>query len=356
MAKVLVAMSGGVDSAVAASLLKEQGYDVMGVFMCLGGEGGADSQTSGCCSPQDAADARRVAQQIGIPLYVLNLGDQFRKIIDYFVEEYRNGRTPNPCIQCNRWLKFGKLFQYADSLGIEYVATGHYARILRHGGQASIYRKAAETKKDQSYVLFAISQRYVNRILLPIGEFENKMLVRQYAKAHDFNVHAKPDSQEICFIDDQSLEAFLREKSPQSFAPGKIVTEAGEEIGQHEGFMKYTVGQRKGLGLVRPEPVFVTGLRPAQNEVVVGTRSAAFSASLKASDCNWLCELGTEFDALVQIRSQHSGAMARVKRTSETEMEVLFREPVFAITPGQAAVCYEQTPYGDRLLGGGWIL
>ncbi len=352
--KVLVAMSGGVDSSVAAHLLKQAGFDVTGVYMCLGSAGDPDSDTRGCCSPQDAADARMVAQRLGIPLYVLNLADQFGSIIEYFIDEYRQGRPPNPCIHCNKRIKFGKLLDYATSLGIDYVATGHYARMVDVDGGRLIARKVKRLK-DQSYVLFGIDRAALGRILFPLGEIETKDRVREIAREIGLKVHNKPDSQEVCFVPDNDYVGFLKKRAPATFRPGKIVDASGKVLARHAGIQGFTIGQRKGLGIQatgsNTEPLFVTDVDPATGRVRVGGRGDLLRTRLRATGANWHKEMPSEFDATVQIRYSHIGVPARVFLRGASEFEVEFREPVASITPGQAAVCYD----GDLLLGGGWI-
>ncbi len=343
-------MSGGVDSAVAARLLQEQGYDVMGVFMCLGHAASGSDDSRGCCSPQDAADARRVAEKLGMDLYVLNLGDEFAPIVDNFVSEYRAGRTPNPCIHCNSQLKFGRLVQHADSLGIRYIATGHHARIVDFDGQLAIARGRA-IAKDQSYALFAIDAGILGRILLPIGEIEDKAIVREKAKDLDAIVHNKPDSQEICFVPDDDYVAFLAEQCPEALVAGEIVDSGGKVVGHHEGYARYTIGQRRGLGVAAGIPMYVTHIDPASARVTIGPKEEVMGRSLRAFGANWHAEMTGEFQAIVQIRYNHRGDPATVRITGESTFEVKFAEPVHAITPGQAAVVYD----GERLLGGGWI-
>jgi tRNA-uridine 2-sulfurtransferase len=350
--KVIVAMSGGVDSSVAAALLVQQGFDVTGVFMCLGTAGNREADSRGCCSPQDAADARRVADRLGIALYVLDLSDEFQPIIDYFTAEYSRGRTPNPCIHCNSRIKFGRLIRHADQLGARYVATGHYARMIQSQGQPAIAR-ATNVAKDQSYALFAISRQNLGRMLLLIGEIADKQAVRGQARELGLNVHDKPDSQEICFVADDDYGALLRQRCPDAIKAGNIVDSSGKVLGRHEGFTDFTIGQRHGLrvgGL--KEPYYVTRIDAATGDVTIGPRSETLSSHLRAAGANWHADTAAEFEAIVQIRYNHRGAPARVRRTGEDAFEAEFHEPVWSVTPGQAAVIYD----GDRMLGGGWIL
>jgi tRNA-specific 2-thiouridylase len=348
----LVAMSGGVDSSVAAALLKQAGYQPIGIFMCLGQAGyGTDGDSSGCCSPQDAADARVVADKLGIEMYVLNLGSEFKSIIDYFVAEYSVARTPNPCILCNSRIKFGKLLRHADSLGIRCIATGHYARTAEFGGSRAIFRNGTRAK-DQSYVLFGIGRQELDRLRFPLGELANKDQVRKIAKDLGLKVHDKPDSQEVCFVPDNDAAAFLRMKAPALFKQGRFIDSNGKTLGYHDGFARFTIGQRRGLGVAAGERLFVTKIDPDTNTVTLGPRDRIYGNQLDASDANWHCDVPERFEAIVQIRYNHEGVPATVTLTGNGNFHVEFKERVSAITPGQAAVCYD----GDRLLGGGWIV
>jgi len=346
---VLVAMSGGVDSSVAAASLQARGWHVTGVFMCLGTAGG-QPESRGCCSPQDAADARRVAQRLGIDLFVLNLQDHFEPIVDYFVNEYRSGRTPNPCVLCNSRVKFGCLMHKADALGIGHVATGHYARAVRGADGPAIHR-AAHAAKDQSYALFEVGRCVLPRMLLPVGEIADKAELRRIARSLDLHVHDKPDSQEICFVENDDYVAFLAARCPQALRPGKIVDSAGRVLGEHDGYARFTVGQRRGVRVAAGVPMYVTRIDPASATVTIGPREETLSRHLRAERANWQADVPEAFDATVQIRYNHRGCAARVRRTGPEAFEVEFVEGVAAITPGQAAVCYD----GDRMLGGGWI-
>lgn len=343
-------MSGGVDSAVAASMLIEAGYDVTGVFMCLGSSGGADTGSRGCCSPADAADARLVAEMLGIDLFVLDLSDAFAPLIADFAVEYAAGRTPNPCIHCNTQIKFGRLLDRADSLGVDYVATGHYARMVEFDGAPAIARGAAGGK-DQSYALFGIPRYVLGRILLPVGEIEDKQAVRDIARGVGLAVHDKPDSQEICFAPDDDYVSILESMAPQALRPGDIVDGSGAVLGRHDGYGRFTIGQRRGLRIAAGVPMYVTKIDPESATVTIGPRDEVMSRRLEASGANWHCDAPRRFSATVQIRYNHAGAPAEVRITGDETFEVEFVEPVSAITPGQAAVIYD----GDRLLGGGWI-
>jgi tRNA-specific 2-thiouridylase len=349
--KVIVAMSGGVDSSVAAGMLLEAGYEVTGAFLCLGSAGPREAASRGCCSPTDAADARRVAQTLGIELFVLDYAEAFGPIVEDFVGQYAAGRTPNPCIHCNRDVKFGRLMDRADSLGIRYVATGHHARIAAGpGGKPAIARGRA-WGKDQSYALFAIPRGRLGRILLPIGEIADKDLVRSRALDLGLSVHDKPDSQEICFVPDDDYTELLARLRPEALAPGQIVDAEGRVLGTHAGYARYTIGQRRGLGVAAGVPMYVTGIDPATARVTIGPREQTMCTSLTAGGANWHADVRGQFEATVQIRYNHRGAPGRVTVTGPDSFAVEFAEPVHAITPGQAAVVYD----GLQMLGGGWI-
>jgi len=350
--KVIVAMSGGVDSAVAAGLLLKEGYDVTGVFMCLGAAAGPDGASRGCCTPQDADDARRAAQTLGIRLYVLDLADAFAPVIDNFVAEYVRGRTPNPCIHCNSLIKFGHLVRRADALGVRHVATGHHARIVS-GAAGPCIGRAAERQKDQSYALFGIDRSVLGRILLPVGDLGGKDRVRQLARNLGLALHDKPDSQEVCFVPDDDYTQLLRTRAPEALREGQIVNQNGQVVGTHRGYARYTIGQRRGLGVAAAEPMYVTAIDPADARVTIGPRACLMSDRLTASRANWHAETPRAFDATVQVRYNHGGAEARVTLTGPETFEVRFAEPVNAITPGQAAVVYDRR--NETLLGGGWI-
>ena len=348
--KVIVAMSGGVDSSVAAALLRDRGYDVTGAFLCLG-TAGAGEESRGCCSPSDAADARRVAETLGIGLYVLDVAEAFEPIVADFAAEYARGRTPNPCIHCNRLIKFGRLLARADSLGIRYVATGHHARVIAAASGAFRIARARARDKDQSYALFEVPPACLGRILLPIGEVGDKREVRDRARALGLNVHDKPDSQEICFVPDDDYVSLLRRRAPEALRAGEIVDSSGAVLGRHEGYARYTIGQRRGLGVAAGVPMYVTRIDPVTARVTIGPRAEAAGGGLSAAGATWHADVPRQFDATVQVRYNHRGAAGRVTVTGAGTFEVAFEQPVHAVTPGQAAVVYD----GDELLGGGWI-
>jgi len=372
MARIVLAMSGGVDSSVAAYLLREAGHDVIGVFMRHGEEAvaacAADGRAEhspllpilqertdhkqGCCSASDAADARRVADRLGIPFYALNLQAEFRRIVDYFVDEYSAGRTPNPCVMCNNWLKFGRLFDYADSVDAEFVATGHYARLLPLDGPDSppALCRGVDDSKDQAYVLFGIDRALLSRMLLPIGGF-HKVQIRAMAAEIGLRVADKRDSQEICFVTSGHHDEFVRARRAEDLS-GDIVTTAGQVVGQHPGIERFTVGQRKGLAVALGEPRYVVRIEPETRRVVIGTREELEGRELFANQCNWLVDVPLgPFRCWAKIRYNGPGGDATAERLPDGRLRVAFDEPRFAIAPGQAVVCYDR----DRVLGGGWI-
>ncbi|MHC4404840.1 MAG: tRNA 2-thiouridine(34) synthase MnmA [Planctomycetota bacterium] len=361
MSRVVLAMSGGVDSSVAAWLLRERGHEVLGLFMRHGAETGqarsaepddGKARRQGCCSAADAADARRVADALGIPFYALNFEEDFSRLIDYFVEEYTAGRTPNPCIMCNTWLKFGKLFEYADGVDARFVATGHHARIESTGpGGAPALCRGRDASKDQSYVLFGIDRGHLDRLLLPVGEHE-KDEVRRIAGRLGFSVAEKPDSQEICFVPDGDHARLVRSRRGQTDTSGEIVTTDGAVVGRHDGLERFTVGQRKGLGVAFGQRRFVVRLEADTRRVVVGTREDLARTELVAEKANWLIdEPSGPIRCQVKIRYRSRAAAAAVEPMAGGRFRARFDEPRHGVAPGQAAVCYQ----GDRLLVGGWI-
>lgn len=365
-------MSGGVDSSVAAHLLQQEGHDVVGVFMRHGEQSVAtcsvDADPSsannllplldtrsdhkqGCCSATDAQDARRVADKLDIPFYAINFQSEFRRIIDYFVDEYGQGRTPNPCVVCNHWLKFGKLFDYADSVDAQYVATGHYARCLLADDGTPWLCRGVDYDKDQSYVLFGIKQERFERMLLPVGQFRKKE-IREMATELGLRVADKRDSQEICFVTSGKHGDFVRARRRSHDTSGKIVTSDGSIVGHHGGIERYTVGQRKGLGVAMGSPYFVTRIDSKTFDVVIGRREELARQELTAANTNWLMPPSAEpFRCRAKIRYNSRPAAAMATALPENRLQVVFDEPCFGVAPGQAVVCYD----GDRVLGGGWI-
>jgi tRNA-specific 2-thiouridylase len=366
--KVVCAMSGGVDSSVAAALLLREGYDVLGVFLRLGSPKGVEtpdtaacstdpakrSHKQGCCSVNDAADARRVAGILGIPFYVLNFEDSFSRIVDNFVSEYNAGRTPNPCVRCNDWLKFGRLAQYADAVGADFVASGHYARIGVDPltGTKALMR-GLDHRKDQSYVLFGMQPNKLDRTLLPIGDME-KPRVRELANELNLPTYNKPDSQEICFVPDHDYAALVRRHDPQRVRTGPLVASSGEVIGEHPGHQHFTIGQRKGIGVARGVPLYVINIDASSNTVTLGDRDALHRRGLVASQINVLSprvERGRAIPCTAKIRYNHSPQPATLTVIGDDQLEVIFDSPQTAVTPGQAVVCYDN----DVVLAGGWI-
>ncbi|MEL7238127.1 MAG: tRNA 2-thiouridine(34) synthase MnmA [Planctomycetota bacterium] len=358
-------MSGGVDSSVAAALLLREGYDVIGCFMRLGSPKGVEltetcdidtgkSRKQGCCSVNDAADARRVANQLGVPFYVLNFQDDFGRVIDYFTNEYNAGRTPNPCVRCNDWLKFGKLEEYATAIGADFVASGHYARVQNNAdtGERELLR-GVDTSKDQSYVLFGVTDEALARMLLPVGGF-TKTRIRELAEELDLPVFDKPDSQEICFVPDQDY-AGLVERRTGTFAAGDIVDTGGRRLGEHGGFQRFTVGQRRGLGISAKVPLYVIQTEPSSNIVVVGTKQDLLSTGLVATQINLvhssLRNANGPINCTAKIRYNAQPIAATCEQTGVDQLSVTFDEPQSAVAPGQAVVLYD----GDLVLGGGWI-
>jgi tRNA-specific 2-thiouridylase len=354
-ARVVLAMSGGVDSSVAAYLLKKQGYDVIGLFMRTGVHGPESDalpmRKKGCCSAQDASDARRVADRLDIPFYALDFERDFERIIDYFADEYLMGRTPNPCVVCNNWLKFGKLWEYGRQLQADYIATGHYAQVMTYAGQPQLQR-AVDPDKDQSYVLFGLKRSMLPQLLFPVGGY-HKEQIRTIARASGLGLGDKPDSVEICFVPDGDHGALIRRRRPEPAAAGRIVDTAGNVLAEHAGVENFTIGQRKGLGFAAGERRYVLRIIPGEHEVVVGSRNELLASGLIASRVNWLLaeRPACPLHCAAKIRYRHAAAPATIYVRPHAGAEVRFAEPQSAVTPGQAVVFYD----GARVLGGGWI-
>jgi len=355
--RVAVAMSGGVDSAVAALLLVQQGYDVLGLMMRLWAEedndtdGAGSSRANRCCSPQGVEDARRVAQLLDIPFYLVNYERQFKAaVVDPFVAEYAAGRTPNPCLACNRHIKFGRLLQHARSLGADFLATGHYARIVKGEGRYRLL-KSADRRKDQSYVLYMLGQRELGQVLFPLGEL-TKDEVRARAAQAGLPVGEKPESQEICFVGDEGYHPFLSRQAPQTVRPGPIVDATGRVLGQHQGLAFYTVGQRHGLGIATGEPLYVLRLDPARNALVVGPEEALWQQELVAGQVSFVAGYAPPVsDVTAKVRYKAPESPGTLLPLDEGRVRLIFDQPQRAITPGQAVVFYQ----GEEVLGGGII-
>lgn len=354
--KVVVGMSGGVDSSVAAWLLKQQGYDVIGVTMQIWQD--EDESTmeehGGCCGLSAVDDARRVAASLEIPYYVMNFKQDFKEnVIDYFVDEYVNGRTPNPCIACNRYVKWESLLKRSMDIGADYIATGHYARVDKlPNGRYSI-RTSKTAAKDQTYALYNLTQEQLSKTLMPVGDYA-KDAIRKMADDIGLLVAHKPDSQDICFVSDGDYASYIEENTEYKSRPGNFVLSDGRIVGTHKGIIHYTVGQRKGLGLSLGHPAFVLEIRPETNEVVVGTKEESMSCYVRANQVNFMAveDLTEPKRVWGKIRYNHKGAWCTVEKTGEDEILCTFEEEQRAITPGQAVVLYD----GEYVLGGGTII
>ena len=351
--RVVLGMSGGVDSAVAAYLLREQGYEVIGVTMQVWqDDNGFTEREGGCCSLSAVDDARMVADTLEIPFYVMNFKEVFReKVIDYFMEEYVEGRTPNPCIACNKYIKFDELLHRAEALGADFVATGHYAKIYEKDGRMVI-EKAIDDTKDQTYALYNLTQEQLRKTLMPCGEFR-KTRIREIAREMDLGVGNKKDSQEICFIDDNDHGRYIYEKKPELRIPGRFVDESGKTLGEHKGIAYYTIGQRKGLGLSIGRPIFVSKIDKDKNEVVLSDESALFKTTLYADKLNWILKdsIAETYRTTAKIRYSGNPAACTIYPLADGNIKVVFDEPQRAITAGQAIVFYDD----NLVLGGGTI-
>jgi tRNA-specific 2-thiouridylase len=345
-------MSGGVDSSAAAALLLEQGYEVVGVTLKLWPQDCVNRAEDKCCGPQAVADARAVCHRLGIPFYLIDEAAQFQKqVIRYFADEYKAGRTPNPCVMCNQNLKFGRLIDRADQLGAEYIATGHFARLERREGRV-LLKRGADARKDQSYFLFSLRQNQLGRVLFPLGDL-SKNGTREVARHCRLKTAEKEESMEICFVPDNDYGGFLEKANLVRKHGGEIVDLGGRVLGRHEGIEFYTIGQRKGLGLSAPRPLYVVDLDPGRNRVIVGEEAALDRAEFGVSHCNWIPfdELMQPIEVTVKIRYAHPGTRATVVPARNGGVEVRLHERQRAITPGQAAVFYQD----DVVVGGGWI-
>ena len=354
--KVVVGMSGGVDSSVAAYLLKEQGYDVIGVTMQIWQDESESLQeeNGGCCGLSAVDDARRVAAELNIPYYVMNFKQEFKNhVIDYFVEEYECGRTPNPCIACNRYVKWESLLKRSMDIGADYIATGHYARVEQLPNGRYALRVSATSKKDQTYALYNLTQEQLKHTLMPVGEY-TKEQIRSIADKISLRVAQKPDSQDICFVPDGDYASFIEETRGEVFPEGNFVTLDGKVLGRHKGIIHYTVGQRKGLGLSMGYPVFVLEIRPETNEVVIGTNEDSMATRVRANKLNFMTieDLTEPMRVWAKIRYNHKGDWCTIEKSGEDEVLCTFEKPQRAVTPGQALVFYD----GEYVLGGGTII
>ncbi len=355
--KVVVGMSGGVDSSVAACLLKEQGYEVIGVTMQIWQEEDPEQveENGGCCGLSAVDDARRVAWSLDIPYYVMNFRKEFKEsVMDYFVDEYLHGHTPNPCIACNRYVKWEALLNRSMEIGADYIATGHYARVMQLPNGRYTIQNSVTAAKDQTYALYNLTQEQLSRTLMPVGAY-TKDEIRQMAEDYGLDVAKKKDSMEICFIPDNDYAGFIERNVENVPGPGNFVDKDGNILGQHKGITHYTVGQRKGLNLAMGRPVFVTEIRPETGEVVIGDNEDVFSDRLVCGNVNWMAVdglHGEEKTVMAKIRYSHKGAPCVIRELPDGTVECQFETPQRAITPGQAVVFYEN----DYVFGGGTIL
>ena len=351
--KVVIGMSGGVDSSVAAYLLKEQGYQVIGVTMQVWQEDkDYEEKEGGCCSLSAVEDARRVADKLDIPFYVMNFKEVFkRNVIDYFIDEYLEGRTPNPCIACNKYIKFDEFLRKAIALGAKYVATGHYA-LIEKTDERYLLKMAKDDKKDQTYALYNLTQNQLSHTLMPCGDY-SKDKIREIAKEIGLRVHNKKDSEEICFIPDNDHGGYILKHRPNNVMPGDFIDKAGNVIGKHKGIAYYTIGQRKGLGLSLGSPVFVTDINPYKNQVIVGVEEDIFSTAFVAKDLNFIPfdKLEDELIVTAKIRYSARPSEATIFPYERDRVKVIFKDKQRAITKGQSVVFYQD----DLVIGGGVI-
>lgn len=349
--RVVVAMSGGVDSSVTAALLKEQGYEVIGLTMHHWDAAALDKHNGKTCSNSAVGKAKKIAEQLEIPFHSVNFEDDFRQqVITPFCREYFAGRTPNPCAICNKKIKFGRLLEKALELGADYLATGHYVSLAEEDNHTFI-RKGSDQNKDQSYFLFALTQQQLSHCLFPLGEL-NKQQVREHAKRFNLQIAAKDESQDICFIPDGDYVSFLEREQGEGRLSGEIVHVSGQVLGQHRGIYRYTIGQRKGLGIGWTEPLYVIGIDAEKRKVIVGEKQHLNHAEMVVKECCWSIPVPTEpFSTACRIRYRHTEVAATVEPLSDTQVKVTFALPQTGVTPGQAAVFYQD----DLLIGGGWI-
>ena len=351
--RVIVGMSGGVDSSAAAALLLEQGFEVVGITLKLWPQDCVNRAEDKCCGPQAVTDARAVCHKLGIPFYLIDESAEFQKhVIQYFAAEYKAGRTPNPCVMCNQNLKFGRLVDRADQLGAAFIATGHFARLERQDDGRTLLKRGRDLRKDQSYFLFSLRQDQLARAIFPLGE-KTKGDTRDVARHCQLKTADKEESMEICFVPDNDYGKFLRQAGLACPHHGEIVNRQGRVLGHHEGVEFYTIGQRRGLGISSAKPLYVVDLDATNNRVIVGEDSALASAAFTVERCNWIPfdRPPGPLEATAKIRYNHSGTLATVTPLGDGCAQVQLRVPQRAVTPGQAAVFYQD----DLVLGGGWI-
>ena len=354
--KVVVGMSGGVDSSVAAYLLQKEGYEVIGVTMQIWQDEDSDSAQAngGCCGLSAVADARRVANTLGIPYYVMNFQNEFKEnVIDYFIEEYQKGYTPNPCIACNRYVKWESMLTKSLAIGADYIATGHYAQIEQLPNGRYAIKNSVTAQKDQTYALYNLTQEQLKKTLMPVGAY-TKDVIREMAMDISVRIANKPDSQDICFVADGDYASFIEENSDMKIQEGNFITSDGKVVGRHKGIIHYTVGQRKGLGLALGYPIFVLEIRPKTNEVVVGPMAESMTLTVKANRLTFMSveDITEPVRVLAKLRYSHRGDWCIAEKTGEDEITCTFEIAQRAATPGQAIVLYD----GDYILGGGTIM
>ncbi|MBE0544007.1 MAG: tRNA 2-thiouridine(34) synthase MnmA [Verrucomicrobia bacterium] len=350
--RVVCGMSGGVDSSATAALLLEQGYDVVGITLKLWPQDCVNRAEDKCCGPQAVTDARAVCHKLGVPYYLIDEAADFQKhVIQYFADEYKAGRTPNPCVMCNQNLKFGRLIERADQLGAEFIATGHFARVERQNGRV-LLKRGRDLRKDQSYFLFSLRQDQLARAMFPLGE-KTKSDTREVARHCNLKTADKEESMEICFVPDNDYGGFLQQANLVQKHRGEIVDMHGHVLGHHDGIEFYTIGQRRGLGISSPQPLYVIELDAEHNRVIVGDDSALARDEFTVDRCNWIpfTKPPLSFEATAKIRYNHPGTPATILPLADGRARVKLHAPQRAITPGQAAVFYQD----DLVIGGGWI-